>query len=68
MSSGKFRCTAKTAIFENPLGNFMYHAIKEDRFFGFSEVADENGVLVRMATPEKALLDRIYFDTTWRAD
>lgn len=61
-------CIAKTASFENPLGTFVYHSIKPKRFFGFEEISDENGVLVRMATPEKALLDRIYLDTTWRAD
>lgn len=57
---------AKTAAFNNRLGRFTYTCIKRDRFFGFEEVPDENGILVRIATPEKALLDRIYFDPSWR--
>lgn len=60
--------TAKTAHFENPIGRFSYQSIKEHRFFGFEEVHDENENLIRRATPEKAFLDRIYFDRTWKPE
>lgn len=59
---------AKTASFQNPLGRFTYQALKQERFFGFEETPDEQGTLVRMAAPEKALLDRISFDASWKAD
>ena len=58
----------KTARFINPLGRFVYHHVKEVLFFGFHEVADEYGVRVLAAAPEKALLDTLYLRNNWDAD
>lgn len=57
----------KTAQFNNPLGVFAYKHIKPELFFGFEEIKDEFGRYVLQATPEKALLDLVYFDTQFKA-
>lgn len=59
--------TLKTAQFKNALGIFVYRHIKPQLFAGFEETKDEHGVAVLMATPEKALLDYIYFYPHWRS-
>lgn len=45
--------------FENPLGMFEYRHVKPAAFFGYQAVAMD-GVNVRVAWPEKALLDFFY--------
>ena len=58
----------KTAAFKNFYGGFIYQSIKDDCFFGFQSVTLEEGVPVLMAMPEKAVLDKVYFDTAFRPD
>lgn len=45
-----------TATFETPLGRYVYHHIGPTGYFGFEEISD-GPVTIRVATPEKALLD-----------
>jgi len=54
--------TKKTAQFTNAFGTFIYQHIKTNLFFGFKEIADENGLPVFIAEPEKAVLDFIYLN------
>ncbi len=49
----------KTAVFNNELGNFFYHKIKDDLFMGFKTVKSGE-FLVRKATKAKALFDFLY--------
>ena len=51
--------TKKTTRFKNILGNFEYHSVKQDLFFGFKKETDKNQDFF-IALPEKALLD--YFN------
>lgn len=55
----------KTKIFQNPLGRFAYQHLKEDLFFGFETMRDENKAQVLIARPEKALLDWLYLKRDW---
>jgi predicted transcriptional regulator of viral defense system len=48
--------TRKPRTFENRFGTFDYRNIKRDLFFGYNTVM-MTGQNVRMATPEKALVD-----------
>lgn len=50
----------KTANFSNEFGNFFYHNIKENLFFGFDEIK-VGELAVLKATKAKALFDFIYF-------
>ncbi|MFH1824631.1 MAG: hypothetical protein ABH873_05330 [Candidatus Firestonebacteria bacterium] len=54
--------TKKTTTFENILGKFIYQHIKIDCFAGFLEFKDEVGLTYYMATPEKAVVDFLYFN------
>ena len=54
----------KTAMYRNVYGDFSYRSLKKDRFFGFRSVTEE-GLPVLIATPEKAVLDKIYFDPSF---
>lgn len=56
----------KTAAYRNFYGSFSYRSMKKGRFFGFQSVKEE-GSPVLMATPEKAVLDKIYFDPAFRS-
>lgn len=58
----------KTALFKNFYGNFRYRNIKKDIFFGFVSVKDEEGLPILIATPEKAILDKVYFDPLFKPD
>jgi len=49
----------KTVSFSNPLGNFFYHKIKDDLFFGF-KTKKENSFIIKKATKAKALFDFLY--------
>lgn len=48
-----------TKKFKNDFGNFIYHHIKPDLFFGYVSNGTEYGKYL-MAEPEKALLDFLY--------
>jgi predicted transcriptional regulator of viral defense system len=49
----------KTATFSNKLGNFIYHKIKDELFFGF-EIVKKGDFLIYKATKAKALFDFLY--------
>lgn len=51
----------KTAKFSNPLGNFRYQSVRKSAFFGYVSVKDVSGSNFLIATPEKALIDYLYF-------
>jgi len=50
----------KTDHFSNELGNFIYHAIKEDLFCGFKVIKKGNFSILK-ATKAKSLFDFLYF-------
>ncbi|HSH52247.1 MAG TPA: hypothetical protein VK982_11050 [Bacteroidales bacterium] len=52
--------TLKTATFKNPLGKYVYKRIKENLFFGFDLKTLSNRRAMKLATPEKAILDLLY--------
>ncbi len=52
--------TQKTNVFDTPVGRFRYTNIKPSLFFGY-KLLQVNGSGVKVADPEKALLDFIYF-------
>ncbi len=58
--------TLKTATYRNFYGPFVYRSLKESRFFGFDSVEEER-LPVLVAMPEKALLDKIYFDPAYQS-
>jgi len=49
---------ARTRRFTTPLGSVSVHHVMPAFFFGFDEVGRRSG---RLATPEKALIDFLYF-------
>jgi predicted transcriptional regulator of viral defense system len=49
--------TARTRKYENPLGVFSIHHIEPEFFYGFKLIEDQS---IKVATPEKALLDFFY--------
>lgn len=58
----------KTNISKNFYGIFSYRSIKKNLFFGFQSLHDMSDVPILMATPEKALLDKIYFDVSFQPE
>ncbi|MBU0722493.1 hypothetical protein KKA93_03495 [Patescibacteria group bacterium] len=53
-----------TRRFKTDFGNFFYHHIKKDYFFGWRTIkAKEKNCFYNVALPEKALLDFIYFNS-----
>jgi len=50
----------KTDRFSNELGNFIYHKIKEDLFYGFN-IIKKGDFSILKATKAKALFDFLYF-------
>ncbi len=52
--------TKKTETFKTPIGNFNYHHIKPDLYWGY-RLVDFRHSKIRMAEPEKAILDYLYF-------
>ncbi len=52
--------TRKTILFETPLGNYKYHKIKKELFFGYKleQIGEYN---VKLAEVEKTILDLFYF-------
>lgn len=51
--------TKKTLVIKSPIGNFSYHSIKENLFFGYTIEGQENSKF-KIAEPEKAILDLLY--------
>ena len=64
---GVFAVTAvsskKTQTFETDLGLFSYHHIKLNYFNDYISQKDEFGQTFSIATPERALVDLLYFKT-----
>ena len=52
--------TLRTARFENPFGSFHYQNVKTPLYFGFEIKLMQDGRGLKLATPEKALLDLLY--------
>jgi predicted transcriptional regulator of viral defense system len=53
--------TSRPGEMDTPLGRFIYRHCKRPLFFGFQEVDLGKDQAAFVATPEKALLDLIYF-------
>lgn len=51
---------ARSLLFETQVGDFQYRHVKKDWFFGYAEISLQAGSAL-VATPEKALLDVVYF-------
>ncbi|HPR18367.1 MAG TPA: hypothetical protein PLD62_08980 [Candidatus Cloacimonadota bacterium] len=60
--------TLKTAAFQNDFSNYAYKSIKANHYFGFTarQIVDEKTVL--LATPEKAIVDFLYFYPFYRTE
>lgn len=58
----------KTADFENHYGTFSYRSLKKSLFFGYESVKIEGDLSIFLATPEKAILDKVYFDPGFRPE
>jgi predicted transcriptional regulator of viral defense system len=52
--------TMKTARFKNELGSFSYKKIKNELFFGYTQLEFSKDKTFLIALPEKALLDLFY--------
>ena len=52
--------TLRTARFENPFGSFHYQNVKTPLYFGFEIKLMQDGRGLKLATPEKAVLDLLY--------
>lgn len=50
----------KTATFNNSAGNYSYQTIREKLMFGYDLKPMPGGHMLRIASPEKALLDLLY--------
>jgi len=53
--------TAKTRRYQTPIGTFSIHHLEPEFFFGFEVNSSHD---VKMATPEKALIDVLYLSPT----
>jgi hypothetical protein len=51
-----------TANYETNIGNFKYRHFRPKLFFGY-RLLRENQYTIRMAEPEKVILDYFYFNT-----
>jgi predicted transcriptional regulator of viral defense system len=51
--------TRKTNLFDTQFGVFSYQSIKNDLYFGY-EIIDNNNRPFTLSTPEKAILDYLY--------
>lgn len=52
--------TLKTANFQNEFGEYDYKSIREELMFGYDFKTIANGQSIKLARPEKALLDLLY--------
>ncbi len=53
--------TNKTKTIKNIYGTFYYNSIKKEYFWGFRNIKLKNNISFFIATPEKAVIDFIYF-------
>jgi predicted transcriptional regulator of viral defense system len=60
--------TLKTAHFTNPAGNYFYHHLLPELFFGYNALPFLNGRSIMMATIEKALLDLLYLYPFYKSE
>lgn len=60
--------TLKTAKFENAFGTFHYQNVKTPLYFGYEIKIMQNGRSLLFATPEKALLDLLYFNPYYKTE
>ncbi|MCK4678929.1 MAG: hypothetical protein KAT48_12415 [Bacteroidales bacterium] len=51
--------TKKTYSIDSPIGSFEYHNVKPTLFFGY-QLVRLNGYTIKIAEPEKAILDYLY--------
>ncbi len=58
--------TRKTKLFNSPVASFRYRSCSPNCFFGYMIESQEHGIFI--ATPEKALLDYLYFRTQFDQD
>ena len=59
--------TLKTAVFDTPIGYYSYRHVSPDLFFGYMPLQPRDGLPCLMATPEKALLDLLYFHPEYKS-
>jgi len=52
--------TRKTKLLKTPIGDFQYRKVKEKLFFGY-KIINTGQIAYKIADPEKALLDFLYF-------
>lgn len=52
--------TLKTATFNNDFGTYSYKSIKKDLMFAYELLTQSGNFTIKMAQPEKALLDLLY--------
>ena len=52
--------TRKTKLLKSPIGDFQYRKVKEKLFFGY-KIINTGQIAYKIADPEKALLDFLYF-------
>lgn len=57
--------TLKTNTFNTPLGAFFYRSMKPGLFFGYT-ILQREGLRIKIAEPEKTLLDFFYFRSDLR--
>ena len=50
----------KTASFNNGIGEYSYHSVKENLMFGYELKPMTDNRTIQFAKPEKALLDLLY--------
>lgn len=60
--------TLKPATFRTPFCTFVYQSVKTALFFGFETKLLQNRRAVRIATPEKALLDLLYLNSFYKSE
>ena len=59
--------TLKTAVFDTPIGYYSYRHVSPNLFFGYKPLQPRDGFPCFMATPEKALLDLLYFHPEYKS-
>ena len=59
--------TRKTKLLKTPIGDFQYRKVKEKLFFGY-KIINTGQIAYKIADPEKALLDFLYFRSDIKSD
>lgn len=59
--------TLLTKVFETPQGRFVYRHLRPELFFGY-HLVDINGHRIKMAEPEKVLLDYLYLNSSLKSE